>query len=184
MSLPVPPPVEIERKFLVSGEGWRTVPGAEACRVVQGYLCADPERTVRVRRMGDEGFLTAKGPTEGFTRTEVEFPIGLAEVEVLLGMCLPGVIDKTRHRVEHAGFIWEVDEFHGLNAGLVVAEIELPAEDTVFELPEWIGQEVTGDFRYANSQLAVRPFGGWEETLEAGGMVRQQRERHDSYGPH
>jgi len=152
-------PVEIERKFLVTSDGWRA--HASARRIAQGYLSRDPDRVVRVRWVGDAGFVTIKGRTTGISRAEFEYAIPPADARELLSICVPTVIDKTRHEVEFAGFIWEIDEFHGDNSGLVVAEIELPAADTHFERPEWLGAEVSSDFRYTNSHLSEHPFSTW-----------------------
>jgi adenylate cyclase len=157
--------IEIERKFLVTGTAWRSAPGE---RLVQGYLSRDPARTVRVRMAGQAAFLTIKGATHGATRAEFEYPLPLADAEALLAMCEGPCIDKIRRRVAHAGAIWEVDEFLGDNAGLVVAEIELPAEDAPFERPDWLGEEVTHDARYFNAQLARHPFRQWD-SAPAGG---------------
>ncbi len=152
--------VEIERKFLVSSDAWRQL--GEATLLRQGYLCADPERTVRVRIEGEQGVLTIKSKTEGASRGEWEYPIPLADAEELLDrLCERPLVEKYRRRIDHAGFTWEVDEFLGENAGLVVAEIELPAEDTVFDLPDWIGREVTGERRYYNSSLIGLPYSKW-----------------------
>ncbi len=152
--------VEIERKFLVSSDAWRQL--GEATLLRQGYLCADPERTVRVRIEGEQGVLTIKSKNEGASRGEWEYPIPLADAEELLDrLCERPLVEKYRRRIDHAGFTWEVDEFLGENAGLVVAEIELPAEDTVFDLPGWIGREVTGERRYYNSSLIRLPYSKW-----------------------
>lgn len=150
--------VEIERKFLVTGDAWRTAPGT---RYSQGYLNRDKSRTVRVRIAGDQGFLTIKGVSVGATRAEFDYPVPLADAEAMLLLCDGPVVRKTRHVVVHAGMAWEVDAFEGDNAGLVVAEIELASEDQAFALPDWVGAEVTGDARYFNSNLAVRPFRTW-----------------------
>jgi CYTH domain-containing protein len=150
--------IEIERKFLVTGQGWRTGSGV---RYTQGYLNRDPVRTVRVRVAGDTGWLTIKGLSTGATRVEFEYPIPLADALAMLALCDGPLIDKTRHTFTHAGSVWEVDEFHGDNAGLVVAEIELTAEDQPFERPDWLGEEVTHDPRYFNSALAQRPYRSW-----------------------
>ena len=152
---------EIERKFLVSGNFKPEV--TRHTRIVQGYLSSVPERTVRVRVKGEQGFLTIKGmgSVSGASRYEWEREISLAEAEELLAICEPGVIDKTRHLVEFAGKTFEVDEFHGDNHGLTVAEIELSAEDEMFEKPGWLGQEVTGDARYYNSMLMKNPYCNW-----------------------
>jgi adenylate cyclase len=151
--------IEIERKFLVAGDDWRALGAPILLR--QGYLSTDPERTVRVRIEDDAGLLTIKGKTTGATRGEWEYPIALAEARELLALCLPPLIEKYRRRIEHAGFTWEVDEFLGANAGLVVAEIELPTADAMFDQPAWIGPEVTNDRRYYNSSLIALPFSEW-----------------------
>lgn len=150
---------EIERKFLVRNGAWRD--GSPGTRMVQGYLTRDVDRTVRVRIGGDRAWITIKGRNEGITRREFEYEIPLADGRELIGMCLPGVIDKTRHRVEHAGMVWEVDEFHGDNQGLVVAEVELENAEELPELPPWAGDEVSADARYYNSSLTEKPFKEW-----------------------
>ena len=153
--------LEIERKFLVVGD-YQT-PATEQVRITQGYLSVDTGRTVRIRRWGDRGFLTIKGAStdNGLSRLEWEKEITLEEVELLLPLCLPGIIDKTRWLVPCGEFTFEIDEFHGDNAGLVVAEIELSTADAIFEKPDWLGQEVTGDRRYYNSQLTKVPYCKW-----------------------
>lgn len=154
-------PIEIERKFLVRDDGWRDA-AVSATRMRQGYLCLDPGRTVRVRLAGDRAWLTIKGPGDGPARTEYEYPIPPDDAAVLLDrLCHPGQIDKTRHRIPCGGLVFEVDVFHGDNAGLVLAEVELPATDTVVDHPLWLGEEVTGDPRYFNAYLAKRPFSSW-----------------------
>lgn len=149
---------EIERKFLVTGSAWRSPDGQ---RIVQGYLNRDKARTVRVRIAGPQAFLTIKGATTGATRAEFEYPIPLADAEALLGLCDGPLIDKVRHRVAFGGLLWEVDEFLGDNAGLVVAEVELDREDQAIDLPPWVCEEVTHDPRYFNSNLALQPFQRW-----------------------
>ncbi len=152
---------EIERKFLVAGDFRGEASGAS--RIVQGFLSSAPGRTVRVRIRGDRGYLTVKGPAQGITRFEWEKEIPADEAEQLLALCERGVIDKTRHLVPAPdGHVWEVDEFHGDNAGLVVAEIELQAEDEPFVRPAWLGGEVTGDRRYYNSMLIKCPYKDWK----------------------
>lgn len=151
--------VEIERKFLVKSEAWRGL--AEGVRFRQGYLQTHP-CTVRVRTEGERGVLTIKGQTRGFSREEFEYEIPRGDADRMLDtLALPSLIDKIRYKIPYQGFVWEVDEFLGDNAGLVVAEIELSDEGQAFERPEWIGEEVTGDRRYANSALASRPFCSW-----------------------
>ncbi len=151
---------EIERKFLVKGRDWQAQ--WQGMRLVQGYLSSEPERTVRVRIAGDLATLNIKGKTEGATRSEWEYPIPVAEAEDLLArLCEQPLIDKIRYRIPYAGMVWEVDEFFGENAGLVVAEIELESEDQAFEKPDWVGEEVTHDARYFNASLIRRPFSRW-----------------------
>jgi adenylate cyclase len=154
--------IEIERKFLVDMAKLQALgPGTS---VVQGYLCSAKERTVRVRLVGDEARLTVKGETDGISRKEYEYPIPADEArEMLEGLCERPFIDKTRHLVVYGGRTWEVDVFHGINEGLVVAEIELEAVDASVELPFWVTQEVSDDHRYSNSSLAKRPGTTWKE---------------------
>lgn len=147
--------VEIERKFLVQGDSWREAP---AVYYSQGYLSRAKERTVRVRIAGEEAFLTIKGISAGASRAEFEYPIPLWDARELLALCEQPLIEKYRRKILYEGFVWEVDEFLGENQGLVVAEIELPAEDTQFEKPEWAGREVTEDSRYFNSNLSLNPY--------------------------
>ena len=153
---------EIERKFLVKSNSF-VDEAYEKRRIVQGYICADAERSVRVRIRGNEGCLTIKSATNarGWSRYEFEKSISLEEAEELMKLCLPGLIDKVRHYVKAGIHVWEVDVFHGENEGLIVAEIELESEEESFELPSWVGQEVSGDAKYYNSMLAKRPFLEW-----------------------
>lgn len=150
---------EIERKFLVGGVDWKQ--GASVSVMCQGYLSTDPERVVRVRVEGDKAALTIKGKSSGAVRGEWEYEIPIADAEELLLLCRRPLIEKRRYRVKHAGMLWEVDEFAGDNAGLVVAEIELQAEDQVFVRPHWLGEEVTHDARYYNSNLLKHPYKDW-----------------------
>lgn len=150
---------EIERKYLVTGDGWRNAgPGV---RYVQGYLSREAERVVRIRRAGDKAYITIKGETRGVTRAEYEYPIPLDDADELLTLCVRPLIDKRRTVVEYGGRKWEVDEFHGDNAGLVMAEVELPGEDEKIELPPWVGREVSDDPRYYNSNLSKHPYREW-----------------------
>ena len=152
--------VEIERKFLLAGDAWRTLGEPQLLR--QGYLSAEPERTVRVRVEGDQGRLTVKSKSVGASRGEWEYPIPLADANELLDrVCLQPLVEKYRRRIDFAGHVWEVDEFIGANAGLVLAEIELDSEDALFALPPWIGAEVTADRRYFNSYLVAHPYSSW-----------------------
>lgn len=150
--------IEIERKFLVVGDAWRDAP---AVFYSQGYLNRDKARTVRVRIAGEEAFLTIKGTSVGASRAEFEYPIPVWDARELLDMCEQPLIEKNRRKILHEGFIWEVDEFLGDNLGLVVADIELPAEDTFFARPDWVGEEVTADARYFNSNLSRTPYCSW-----------------------
>jgi adenylate cyclase len=155
---------EIERKFLVKNDTWRA--GAEGIPYVQGYLSRDADRTVRVRRAGTKAFLTIKGKPDGISRAEFEYEIPLADTGELLALCVGPLVEKTRYRIPFAGHCWEVDEFHGANAGLIVAEIELTAPEDAFEKPDWLGEEVSDDPRYANSRLSECPYSTWPK--EAG----------------
>ena len=152
---------EIERKFLVKGDFKPFV--SKQTRIVQGYLSSVPERTVRVRIKGDKGFITIKGigNDSGASRFEWEKELPVNEIEDLLKISEPGVIDKTRYLIKAGLHTYEVDEFHGDNQGLVLAEIELGSETEAFEKPVWLGEEVTGDTRYYNSMLMKNPYTRW-----------------------
>lgn len=151
---------EIERKFLVTGDGWRE--RAEGLSYRQGFLSTEPERTVRVRVAGKRGTLTIKGISIGPRRTELEYEIPLADAEHMLDtLCIRPLIEKTRHTLKLGTHSWEVDVFEGDNAGLVVAEIELQNEDEAFDRPSWLGEEVTHDPRYFNSNLVAHPYRAW-----------------------
>lgn len=152
--------VEIERKFLVQGTAWKQ---SEGVSYRQGYLNRDKHRTVRVRVAGDAAFLTVKGISRGATRAEFEYAIPLADAQQLLTLCDGPLIEKTRYVIPYQGTTWEVDEFGGDNAGLVVAEVELLSEDQPFARPPWLGAEVTQDARYFNSSLASVPYGQWRD---------------------
>jgi adenylate cyclase len=152
--------IEIERKFLVAGDGWRQGAGLA---LAQGYLNRDPARTVRVRIAGERAFLTVKGVSQGPTRAEFEYEIPLADAARLLALCDGPVVKKVRRVIEHEGSRWEVDEFEGDNAGLVVAELELESEGQAFAKPSWLGREVTDDPRFYNSSLAAHPYRQWQD---------------------
>jgi adenylate cyclase len=151
---------EIERKFLVEGVNWRQ---SDSVRLSQCYLNRDKHRTVRIRIAGNNAFLTVKSVTQGATRMEFEYEIPVADAEQMLRFSDGPVIEKIRHRIVHDGFKWEVDEFLGDNAGLVIAEIELISEDQPFSRPPWLGREVTHDSRFYNSNLAAHPYRRWRE---------------------
>lgn len=147
---------EIERKFLVVDDSYRDK-AVSSIEVMQGYLSTRKEATVRVRLWGDRGYITVKGPNDGAVRDEWEYAVPPADArEMLTRLATGNTIAKTRHLVEYGGLTWEVDEFHGSLAGLVVAEVEIPSETAVVELPPFVGQEVTGDPRYYNSNLALQ----------------------------
>jgi len=151
--------VEIERKFLVRRDLW---PGSSRSTLFrQGYLSRERGRTVRVRRAGDRAFLTIKAEAVGLVRPEFEYEVPAADVDALLGLCIQPILEKRRYLVDHEGHTWEVDEFMGANAGLLVAEIELDRADEGFARPTWLGEEVTDDRRYLNSNLVTHPFSAW-----------------------
>jgi adenylate cyclase len=155
--------VEIERKFLVGDQS--VVDGIAGIRICQGYLSLDPERTIRVRLAGTRAFITIKGlsSARGTTRAEYEYEIPVNEAEELLdAMALGPLIQKTRYRRTVGRLVWEVDVFEGENEGLVVAEVELPSEGAAVILPDWVGEEVTGDPRYFNASLVMHPFRDWQ----------------------
>lgn len=160
--------IETERKFLVHKSGERYKASAySSSRICQGYICSGNGRSVRVRIRGDKGYLTIKGPSGngGISRYEFEKEITLDEAKHLMQLCEPGLIDKTRYLVNSGRHVFEVDEFYGENAGLVMAEVELQSEDEPYEKPDFIGEEVTGDRRFYNSSLRKYPFSLWRDTL-------------------
>jgi CYTH domain-containing protein len=153
---------EIERKYLVKGDDWKKQGTGQAYR--QGYLSTHPDRTVRVRLVGEKGYLTIKGRTTGATRAEYEYPIPFADAQGLLDqLCQQPLIEKVRYRIPYEGLVWEVDEFTGENLGLVVAEVELVAEQQAIVLPPWVGREVTAEARYYNANLMSYPFSQWDQ---------------------
>jgi adenylate cyclase len=153
---------EIERKFLVKDDSWRATAGGGK-PYLQGYLCTDRERVVRVRVKDGCGFLTIKGLREGISAAEYEYPIPAADAEEMLQkLCLRPLIEKLRYEVSYGGLLWEIDEFRGENAGLVVAEVELSSEEQKIILPPWVGGEVSHDKRYANASLVQSPFRVWK----------------------
>ena len=157
-------PVEIERKFLVKGDSWRNPASGLFYR--QGYISLSPERIVRVRTIGNKGFLTIKGVTKGFSRAEYEYEIPLHDAnEMLDQLCERPLIEKNRYKIEYKGLVWEVDDFLGDNQGLILAEVELIDENQEVALPGWIGKEVTGDPRYYNASLVKCPFNKWPKEI-------------------
>ncbi|WP_028916952.1 CYTH domain-containing protein [Pseudoxanthomonas sp. J35] len=159
--------IEIERKFLAAGDGWRAA--AERVQpMAQGYLNdlevvagGAQKASVRVRIEGDQAFLNLKSRQLGHTRQEFDYPIPVADARQLLGLCVGGLVEKNRHYVRHQGHLWEVDEFLGDNAGLVVAELELASADEAYARPDWLGAEVTDEPRYYNLALAAWPYSRW-----------------------
>lgn len=151
--------VEIERKFLVKNDLWQSQ-AFQGINIKQGYLIAGEDWTLRVRMMPSQAFLTLKGATTGIRRREYEMEIPLEEAQALWSDCICS-IEKTRYEVRVGDSVWEIDEFSGENAGLVIAEIELPEEEASFEKPDWLGAEVSADTRYFNACLAQHPLSSW-----------------------
>ncbi|MBA3459381.1 MAG: CYTH domain-containing protein [Deltaproteobacteria bacterium] len=150
---------EIERKFLVDTSRWKPRDAGTLYR--QGYLSSHKERVVRVRLEGERAVLTIKGATKGITRAEYEYEIPHADAVELLPMCEQPVIEKTRHVEQHGDLTWEIDVFHGVNDGLVIAEVELASEDQAVERPPWVTDDVSEDPRYYNANLIAHPFSVW-----------------------
>lgn len=154
--------LEIEHKFLVNSTAYRNL--AKPVLYRQGYLAVLPDKIIRVRTVGDAGFITIKVRVSALTRKEFEYEIPLSDtIEMLDEMCIGPVVEKYRYTVEYKNSIWEVDEFLGDNAGLVVAEIEVATEGQLFEKPDWVGEEVTHNPRYLNSNLSKFPFNTWNK---------------------
>ena len=151
--------IEIERKFLVKNDLWRSQ-ASQGVKIMQGYLMAGEDWTLRVRMMPAQAFLTLKGATTGIRRREYEMEIPVEEAQALWSDCICS-IEKTRYRVHAGDAVWEIDEFSGENAGLVIAEIELSEEEASFDKPDWLGAEVSADTRYFNACLAQYPLSSW-----------------------
>lgn len=157
-------PQEIERKFLVINEAWRTAVTRTA-PMRQGYLASDPSCSMRVRVSGDEAYLNIKSATLGIARHEFEYPIPVDEARTLLGLfCQGRSLDKVRYYVPNGPDLWEIDVFEGSNDGLIVAEIELASVDQAFERPNWVGAEISHDTRYYNVCLIDHPYSRWSTT--------------------
>lgn len=154
-------PTEIEHKYLVDESLWKNITPGKSVQVRQAYLLTDPDKTIRVRTKGEKGFITIKGRTTGASRPEFEYEIPLDEANELISRFCSNLIEKTRHYVAHEGKLWEVDVFEGLNAGLIVAEIELGSEEELYAKPVWVGMNVTRDAKYANSNLTMKPYSTW-----------------------
>ncbi|MBT5926910.1 MAG: CYTH domain-containing protein [Verrucomicrobia bacterium] len=152
---------EIERKFLVDPNGsWRLSEKKRVCQ--QGYISTKAACSMRVRLMGDRGFLTMKTKREGIQRDEFEYEIPVQDAEYMLShYCDPSIVQKTRHYLHFEGMLWEIDVFEGNNAGLILAEVELESVDQEISLPDWVTKEVSGDHRYFNAMLAKFPFKDW-----------------------
>ena len=153
---------EIEHKYLVRKDLWYALQKPAGVDIMQGYLVADPQKTIRIRTAGLEAFLTIKGPSENASRSEFEYSIPISDAEELLKLSTTPLIEKVRYRIGFAGKTWEVDEFFGKNEGLILAEIELTSADEKYEIPAWVGEEVTSDHRYYNAYLALHPVSVWE----------------------
>jgi adenylate cyclase len=154
-------PKEIERKYLVNQEKWAETLKPKGQLYRQGYILTEPKKTIRVRLTETKGFLTIKGLSVGATRPEYEYEIPVDEAHELLDNFTVSELSKIRYKIHFHGKLWEVDAFLGANTGLLVAEIELTSEDEPFDLPDWVGVEVTGDEKYYNSSLTVKPFQEW-----------------------
>ncbi|MDK2122703.1 CYTH domain-containing protein [Parachitinimonas caeni] len=153
--------MEIERRFHVANDNWRAL--AQGTWYKQGYLSVDPDRTVRVRIVGDQAWLTLKGRVSNVSRQEFEYVIPLADANAMLGSMCPMLVEKKRYRIEREGLVWEVDEFFGANTGLILAEVELASEDQPYTAPDWLGHEVTEDPRYTNAYLSQHPYPTWSQ---------------------
>lgn len=154
--------VETERKYIVNAAKWKVAHKKDKHVIEQGYILNSAEKTVRVRLYDDKGFITIKGKTDGFSRTEFEYEIPVEDARVLLKDFCKSTIKKIRYKVLYSGRLWEVDEFLDENKGLLMAELELKSKDEQFALPEWIDKEVTGDTRYYNSYLSTNPYSTWK----------------------
>jgi adenylate cyclase len=156
-------PIEIEHKFIVNKDEWSGIKPENSLAIKQAYLSTDPDKTIRLRTLGKSAFITIKGKTANAVRKEFEYEIPLDEAVEMIELFGENVIEKTRHYIHHLDHLWEVDEFFGLNAGLLVAEVELTKEDETYAIPGWAGQDVTEDARYYNSYLIKHPYSTWNE---------------------
>ena len=154
-------PTEIEHKYLVQMYLWKEVVPENSVEIKQGYLLTDPNKTIRVRTKGSQGYITIKGKSVGASRPEFEYEIPLKDALELLSNFSTSLIEKTRHYITYNNKLWEVDEFKGLNSGLILAEIELSDENENYSAPDWVGENVTDDQKYANSNLSIKPFTTW-----------------------
>ncbi|MCP1661003.1 CYTH domain-containing protein [Neisseria perflava] len=154
--------VEIERRFLLQNDAWRAAASAPKT-LRQGYLSVEKERTIRVRIVGDKAWLTLKGYISDVSRSEFEYEIPLADAETMMATMCPFKMEKYRYLVDYQGFRFEIDEYFGDNAPLVVAELELPSEDTPFPRPDWLGEEITSEGRFTNAYLSKHPYSTWDK---------------------
>ena len=154
-------PTEIEHKYIVRQELWKQIIPEKSVEIKQAYLLTDPNKTIRIRTKGDTGFITIKGKSIGASRPEFEYEIPVADAIELINNYSIHIIEKTRHYITIDNKLWEVDEFKGLNVGLIVAEIELTNENEKYSIPDWAGANVTEDQKYANSNLSIKPFTTW-----------------------
>lgn len=152
--------IEIERRFLLNNQHWRTLASAPI-EMSQGYLSVEKERTIRVRIIGEQAWLTIKGFISDLSRSEFEYEIPLKDAQYILQNLCPFRLTKWRYEITHQGYLFEIDEYFGENAPLITAEIELPSEDTIFEHPDWLGEEITFDGRYSNAYLSKHPYSTW-----------------------
>ena len=153
---------EIERKFLVDISKWQKLEKPEGLICRQTYLSSDPEKVIRLRTLGKKGFITLKGKLKGLTRAEYEYEIPLTEANEMIDLFGTNIIEKTRYYINYKNKLWEVDEFEGLNKGLLIAEIELGSEDETIEIPDWLEKEVSHEMKYYNSNLHKKPFSSWK----------------------
>lgn len=155
--------VEIERKFLVHKNLWKEIGKPEGVFIQQAYLLKEVEKNVRIRLKGEQGFLTIKGKTENLSRPEFEYEIPVEDAKKMIELFGKDIIEKIRYHITFEQYLWEVDVFFGNNLGLIVAEIELESEDSIFPKPDWIAKEVSHDSRYFNSNLSKHPYQAWEK---------------------
>ena len=153
--------IEIERRFLLKNDVWKAVAGAP-CLMSQGYLSVEKERIIRLRIIGNRAWLTLKGYISDVSRSEFEYEIPVADAQTMMDTMCPFRLEKHRYEVNYQGFVFEIDEYFGDNAPLIVAELELPAEDTPFPHPDWLGEEITSDGRFTNAYLSKHPYSQWD----------------------
>ena len=153
--------IEIERRFLLKNDAWKAVAGAP-CLMSQGYLSVEKERIIRLRIIGNRAWLTLKGYISDVSRSEFEYEIPVADAQTMMDTMCPFRLEKHRYEVNYQGFVFEIDEYFGDNAPLIVAELELPAEDTPFPRPDWLGEESTSDGRFTNAYLSKHPYSQWD----------------------